>query len=157
MQTLETQALFNAEYDTDDYDTFEDIVRALADNIGYKDNRRDKRFIVKFHDIIYEPDEDTYNKYFGDFCDWVYINTMDTLADASIVTEDLLTSYTVGHYRAFKVYIPEITKDNIYELAKKIYDETQDPDYVDNYITTTNLLQEIEDNYVDWWKDYINE
>ena len=140
------------------------IYNELMKHEGFKDNRTDSRYVVKFHDIFYYmPDE--YEKeheaeidnLFEDFCGWQAEGVEDYAIENNIDIDNMLTRMCCGHYRAFIVDIPEITNDNAIELAMEIYDEVgyEGNYYVDNYIKITNYLQDMEDNYMEYWFDFI--
>ena len=163
IKTLEARAMFEREYDEEEIDDLMDIYEDVVKNIGFTDNRRDQRFIVKFHDICYYmPDEETCEKYefnfdgwFGDFCDMQYENIMDELKQLDIDVDDLLTKTCCGSYQAFNLYIPEITEDNAIELTMQIYNEGLNCEYASKYAHTVAVLQDLEDNYVEYWLDYL--
>ena len=166
MNRLETQALIEdtGNYDEEDTEYILDICEALAKHIGFEDNRRDSRYIVKFHDIFYYMPDEYYKEHaqeldswFEEFC-WQESEFIeDELKEKNIDLDYMLTRYDIGHYRGFLVDIPEITNKNIAELAMKIYDEFgyEGVEYPGNYIYTVNLLQTLEDNYVDYWINYL--
>ena len=163
---LEAQALIEetGNYDEDDTEYILDIYEELTKNIGFEDNRKDSRYIVKFHDIFYYMPDEYYKEHtqeldscFEDFC-WQENEFIEyELKEKDIDIDYMLTRQYVGHYRAFIVDIPEITKENAVDLAMKIYDEFdyKGKEYVKNYIYTVNLLQTLEDNYVDYWINYL--
>lgn len=166
MNKLEARAIIEAEggYEEDGVDEIMNICESLAKHIGFEDKRHDKRFIVKFHDIFYYmPNEleeeygDTMNMLFDDFCNMEYDFIKSDLEDSHIELDYMLTRYDVGHYQAFVIDIPEITDENIAALAMNIYDEYgwEGINYVENYIHTVNLLQDLEDNYMDYWIEFL--
>ena len=58
MKEMEAQILFEQEYDEYEVVDLMWIYRDIIKHIGFKDRRRDNRFVVKFHDIFYfEPKE----------------------------------------------------------------------------------------------------
>lgn len=167
MNKLEAQAIIE---NTGNYveEEIEDILKVydeLIKNIGFKDNRMDSRYIVKFHDIFYlEPEMkqdseeyELYNDLFESFCYDQSEIIEEQLIENNIDIDEMLTRQSVGHYQAFIVYIPEITKENATELAMQIYDEFnyKGEEYVKNYIFTVNLLQDLEDNYPEYWIDFL--
>lgn len=166
MAKLEAQAILENEGYDENYDIeyILEIYDELEKNIGFKDERRDKRFIVKFHDVFsyipkkMEENEDLLWDIFSEFCDEEHDCIMEDLKENDIDTDILLTTHNYGHYAGFNVEIEEITKDNLVELAAKIYDEVdyKGAKYVKDYIYTVNLLQSLEDNYVDYWIDFLD-
>lgn len=166
MNKLEAQALIEdtGNYDEEETEYILDICEALAKHIGFEDNRRDNRYIVKFHDIFYYMPDEYYKEHaqeldswFEEFCSQESEFIEDELKERNIDIDYMLTRYDIGHYRGFLVDIPEITNKNITELAMKIYDEFgyEGVEYPANYIYTVNLLQDLEDNYVDYWINYL--
>lgn len=145
-------------------DTYEDVCK----HIGFKDTRRDKRFVVKFHDIFYyEPTSKRYRKryenivddFFKSFCEDQYEWIEGECNEANIDIDRMLTRQTCGHYSAFVVDIPEITQENAAQVAMDIYDGLaygDDSDhYASDYVRVVGMLQDMEDNYMEWWLDYI--
>lgn len=161
MNELEARALLERTgnyYDEEDIDYVITIWRVLAKHKGFEDNRRDKRFVVKFHDIFYYAPDEIPEYLFYDFCEMCYDNITDNAFENNIIIDDMLTRYDVGHYRAFKVDIPEITDDNILELAEEIWNELalDGIDYVEDYIKIVKDLQDLEDNYMQYWLGFID-
>ena len=164
MNKLEAQALIenSGNYDEEEIEDVLDVYKELMKNVGFEDNRRDNRYIVKFHDIFYYmPDEaesaEEVDGLFENFCYDQSEMIEDELKENNIDIDSMLTNYDVGHYRAFLVDIPEITKENAVDLAMEIYDEFnyKGKDYVKNYIYTVNLLQDLEDNYMEYWIEFL--
>ena len=166
---LEVRMLAEAKgYEEEDVDYIADIYKELMKHKDFKDNRRDKRFIVKFHNISwYMPDEkelsdeeqEAFEWRFEDFCEQQYhLVLLDIRDNAPMELREMLTSYDVGHYPAFMVDIPEINEDNALDLAIQIYDEYnwKGEDYVKSYIYAVNLLQDLEDNYMEYWFEYLD-
>lgn len=164
MQTIEAQAIIENTGDYDDYDveyileTYEELMK----NVGFEDNRHDKRYIVKFHDICYyttydENEEEEFWGLFDAFCEDQVEWIEDGIREEGTDTDIMLTRMNVGHYQAFLVDIPEITKDNAIELAMKIYDEVgyRGKEYVRSYIYMVNMLQDLEDNYMEYWFNFL--
>jgi len=164
MQTLEAQAIIENTGDYDDYvvgyilETYEELMK----NVGFEDNRDDKRYIVKFHDICYytaydENEEEEFWNLFDMFCEDTIRNIEEELEAEDVDIDIMLTRMNVGHYQAFLVDIPEITKDNAIELAMKIYDEVgyRGKEYVRSYIYMVNMLQDLEDNYMTYWIEFL--
>ena len=144
-------------YDEEDIEYIMDIYNELVKHIGFEDKRRDKRFIVKFHDVFYYTpegmDEETFNTWFEDFCRWEYDYILDQAKEKNIDIDEMLTRMNVGHYQAFLVDIPEITEENAVDLAMDVFDEMEynGCEYVKNYIEVVNMLQDLEDNYMEEW------
>lgn len=169
MGELEIRAVAESKgYEEEDVDYIADIFNELMKHKDFKDNRRDKRFIVKFHNISwYMPDEkelsdgeqNAFEWRFEDFCEQQYhLVLLDIRDNAPMELKEMLTSYDVGHYPAFMVDIPEINENNALDLAIQIYDEYnwKGEDYVKSYIYAVNLLQDLEDNYMEYWLDYLD-
>lgn len=163
MNKLEAQAIIEStgNYIDEEIEDVLDVYEELIKNVGFEDNRKDNRYIVKFHDIFYYMPDGTeaaeLDRLFENFCYDQAEMIEDELKENNIAIDYMLTRYDVGHYRAFKVEIPEITKDNAADLAMKIYDEFnyEGKDYVKDYIYTINLLQDLEDNYMDYWIEFL--
>ena len=139
--------------------------KILREHMGFEDKRRDGRYIVKFHDIFYyTPEEFTrtkeYDSLFENFC-WIKSGEIESkMLEKNISIDMLLHPMYVGHYQAFVVKIPEIKEDtDIIQLAMDIYDEFpfHHKEYIEGYIYIVNLLQELEDTYMDQWIDYMEE
>ena len=170
MNKLEAQIMIEdtGNYDEDDEETILEIYDELIKNKGFEDRRRDKRFVVKFHDIFYyAPEEientDKFDSLFEFFCEDMYNVVCMTIEEdtpkdtINIDLDDMLTKQCVGHYQAFVVDIPEITDDNAVELAMNIYDEFPyyGKEYVKKYIKAVNTLQDLEDNYMEYWLEHL--
>lgn len=169
MGELEIRAIAESKgYEEEDVEYIADIFKELMKNKDFKDKRRDKRFIVKFHDIFwYMPDEkelsneerNAFDWRFEDFCEQQYhLVLLDIRDNAPMELDEMLTRYEVGHYHAFMVDIPEINENNALDLALQIYNEYnwKGEDYVKSYIYTVNLLQDLEDNYMEYWLEYLD-
>lgn len=163
VKKLEARTYYEQNYDEYEVEDLMDIYERVMSHVGFTDNRRDSRFIVKFHDIFYcWPDEEkecegTLDALFEDFCTCTYEDIMDTLRESNIDIRSLTSSRPCGHYDAFIVDVPEITKDNAIELAEKIYIEVGNGgSYIDDYVFVVNMLQALEDNYMDEWIDFID-
>lgn len=164
MNKLEAQIVVEntGNYDEDDMDYILETYEELCKHIGFKDNRRDSRYVVKFHDICYYAPYDGDNEQefwnlFDEFCN-EQLEWMQEENKTEGIDEDLmLTRYNCGHYPAFKVDIPEITEENAIELAMNIYDEAgySGAEYVDSYIFMVNNLQAMEDNYMENWIEFL--
>lgn len=149
-------------------DEIDDVMKVYDDvmkHIGFVDNRSDSRFVVKFHNIFYYiPDEyereheDELNSLFEDFCATQYDWVMDDIREQGVDVRAMLSSRQVGHYDAFIVNIDEITEENAVDLAMQIYNEVgADSDtYASDYVVVVNVLQDLEDNYMEYWFDFID-
>ena len=166
MKELEARAFIECETDycEDDIDEIMDIYRRVVKHIGFEDKRSDKRYVVKFHDIIYcAPDglydEDEFIMVFNDFCRMWAGLIEDTLADKHIYLDSILHNRCLGSYQPFILGIPRITEDNSLELSIDIFDEFgwKGIEYVDNYVEVVNELQDLEDNYMEYWLEHIEE
>lgn len=163
MNNLEAKAIIEAtgNHDEEDTEYIMDIYKNVVKHIGFEDKRRDKRYIVKFHDIFYYmPDgveEAAADNLFERFCEDQADCISDALEEKHIDIDEMLHPMCVGHYQAFTVDIPEITKENAVEVAMLIYDEYgwRGDVYVDNYVYTVNVLQDLEDNYMDYWIEFL--
>ena len=156
---LEMQAIAEKEgYDEDEISEICDIYGELEKHIGFEDKRKDKRYVVKFHDIFYytpnmESDEMLY--LFDLFCQDMYENIDGNMSEYD--KDRMFSRIQCGHYPAFEVDILEITKDNLPELSMKIFDEVEyfGAEYVDLYIKLVNDMQDLEDNYMIYWIDFL--
>lgn len=168
MKELEIRMLAEASgnyYDEEDIDELIKVYRDVEKNVGFKDERRDKRFIVKFPEIFYympeeyeREHEDEINYLFGDFCDIQQEYIKDTLKEEGISVGDLLDQHSFcGHYQTFAIDIPEITEENAIEVAMNIFDEFDYywDKYASNYVRTVELLQDLEDNYMEYWFEFL--
>lgn len=163
---LEARLLLSRMYDEDCIDDIMDIYRDVAQHIGFTDRRRDERFIVKFHDILYyEPDEayedkDTHSYYdelFDQFCNSQYDYIADALQEIGVDVDNLLTSYNVGHYKAFKLYIPYIAQDNVIDVTEEIWANDLGCRYASEYVYVVNWLQDLEDSYMEYWIEFLKD
>lgn len=168
MNKLEARALIEntGNYEEEEIEEVIDVLEELEKHLGWEDERRDKRFIVKFHDIYYYiPDEwwsehvEEFNYWFDDFCNIQYDYVKGDLFDNGIDIDKLLTSRTVGHYEAFNVDMPYIGKDNIVQLAQEFYDEYnyEGGECVKQQIYVAELLKELEDNYMEYWLEFLED
>ena len=165
MNKLEAQIIVEntGNYDEEDIEYILETYEELEKHIGFEDNRRDNRYVVKFHDICYytpkelEEDDDKFWNLFDAFCQDQVEWLEEENKTEGIDEELMLTHVYVGHYPAFRVDIPEITKENTIEKAMEIYDETgyRGPEYVKSYIFMVNNLQAMEDNYMDMWIEFL--
>ena len=168
MNKLEAQIIVEntGNYDEEDTEYVLETYEELDKHRDFKDNRRDKRFIVKFHDIFYympeefERDhEDLVDSLFEDFC-WQQSEYIEDAAREEDIDMDIMFSNMyVGHYQAFLVDIPEITDENIIDLAMNICDEVgyKGKEYVKGYIYLVDLLQDLEDNYMTYWIEFLKD
>lgn len=165
MNKLEAQIIVEntGNYNELDMEYILETYEELEKNIGFEDRRRDSRYVVKFHDICYySPNEEIVSEsefwdLFSAFCD-EQIEWMDEENKEAGIDEGLmLAHYNCGHYRTFRIDIPEITKENTIELAMKIYDETgyRGEEYVKSYIFMVKNLQAMEDNYMENWFEFL--
>lgn len=163
MNKLEARIIIEdtGNYEEEEIEEVLDVYEEVMKHVGFKDERRDKRFIVKFHDIFYyAPEEientDEFNYLFDEFCEQQY-DYVTGQEDINI--EEMLSPMYVGHYQAFAVDIPEITEENAIDLSMKIYDEFnyKGGQYVKDYICIVDLLKDLEDNYMDYWIEFLEE
>ena len=168
MNKLEAQVIVEAtgNYDEIDVDYIMEAYEELMKNLGFEDKRRDNRYVVKFHDIYYyTPDEymdkhgDTYDVLFEDFCNMQYDYIMEDATENNIDMDIMLSHMCVGHYETFRVDIKNITDENAIQLAMDIYDEVgyRAAEYVKGYIYLVNVLQDLEDNYMEYWIQHIED
>lgn len=169
MNKLEARALIEntGNYDEEEIEEVVDVLEVLEKHMGYEDNRSDKRFIVKFHDIFwYTPEEFTNTEEFNDlfdmFCNEQYDYFMEGMSDQGITKTsvgNMLDRLYCGHYQTFKIEMPYIREDNIVELAQDFYDEYnyEGGQFVEDYITVKNALQDLEDNYVAYWIQFLKD
>lgn len=147
----------------------EDYLPIVKTHIGFKDERRDKRFVVKFHDICYytntqdtneekaDMDEEAFNNLFEMFCKDMYETTEQVMKENHMDERSLFRMHEVGHYQAFEMIIPELTEENYLDKALEIYNECLSPSYIDNYTKLSDHLQDMEDNYMTYWLDFLRE
>lgn len=165
MNKLEAQIVVEntGNYDEEEVEEILEVYETVMKHVGFKDDRRDSRFIVKFHDIFYyEPkdikDTDEFNNLFDAFCSDMYDNITEQAHEKNIFIPEMLHPMHVGSYQAFVVDIPEITNDNAIDIAMKVYDEFNynGKEYVENYIYLVDLLQDLEDNYMKYWFEFLD-
>lgn len=163
---LETKLVLQA-HGYDEYDIEEildDYLPAVKQHIGFTDERSDKRFIVKFHDICFftntpeDMEQEDFDNLFATFCGIQYEWVMECLEEKYINEQGIFQTHDIGHYRAFE-YIPEngITEDNVLDVTMDIYDKGLSPDYIHDYTYLVDRLQELEDNYLDWWVQFLKD
>lgn len=167
---LETRLLLQrAGYDEYDIDEIiDDYLPDIKRHIGFRDERSDKRFVVKFHDILYftntdgddkDMDEEEFDRLFESFCEFMYDGVECLIREQCLLTErQLFRTGDVGHYQAFE-YIQEekVTEDNVLDIATEIFDNALSPYYFDDYVKIVNYLQDMEDNYVEYWLDFLRD
>ena len=156
---------FSGDFEIEEF--LEDYLPEVKKHIGFKDERDDPRFVVKFHDIcFYTNTQDTsdekadmteseFDSLFGTFCTDMYENTKQFMVEEGISDSELFRIRDVGHYKAFEKIIPELTKENYLDIALEIYNEGLSPDYINEYTKLSYYLQEMEDNYVTYWLDFL--
>ena len=165
MNKLEAQIIVQntGNYEEEEIEEVLDVYEEVIKHVGFKDERRDKRFIVKFHSIFYympeeyeKEHEEEFNYLFDEFCEQQYDYI---IGQEDIDANEMLSPMYVGHYQAFVVDIPEITEENAIDVAMKAYDEFnyKGGQYVKNYIYLVDLLKDLEDNYMDYWIDFLEE
>lgn len=169
MHRLEARALIEdtGNYDEEEIEEVIDVLEVLEKHMGYEDNRSDRRFIVKFHDIgWYTPEKFAYTNEFNDlfdmFCNEQYEYFMEGMSDQGITRAgvgNMLDRTYCGHYQTFKIDMPYIGEDNIVQLAQDFYDEYNydGGQYVEDYITVKNALQDLEDNYMEYWIQFLKD
>lgn len=165
MNKLEAQAIIEktGNYDKEDMEDIMNIYDEVVKHIGFEDKRRDKRYIVKFHDIFYytpeeiQKNEVTFDMLFENFCNQQVEYMEEYFFEKKIYIDDMLHPMYVGHYQAFIVDIPEITSENAAEITMNVYNEFpyEGDKYVKNYIEVVNTLQDLEDNYMDYWIEFL--
>ena len=145
----------------------EDYLPEVKKHIGFKDERDDPRFVVKFHDIcFYTNTQDTsdekadmteteFDSLFGTFCTDMYKNTEQFMLGEGISDSELFSIHDVGHYKAFEKIIPELTEENYLDIALEIYNEGLSPDYINEYTKLSYYLQDMEDNYMTYWLEFL--
>ena len=165
MNKLEAQIVVEntGNYDEEEIEEIIEIYETVMKHVGFKDNRRDSRFVVKFHDIFYYApreieDKDEFNSLFDAFCNDMYECIIEQAHEKNIDIDEMLHPMYVGSYQAFMIDIEEITKDNAIDVAMRVYDEYSydGKDYVENYVYLVDLLQDLEDNYMEYWFDFLD-
>lgn len=155
----------NDDYELEEF--LEDYLPRVKAHIGFKDERSDSRFVVKFHDILYytntqdtneekaDMDEEEFNSLFDMFCNDQCEGTKWLMKDNHMDEQELFSRYDVGHYRAFELIIPELAEENYLEKALEIYNEGLSPSYIDDYTKLADHLQDMEDNYMTYWLEFL--
>lgn len=169
---LEIKAYYeSANYNEDEIPEILNIYTHLMEHVGFEDKRKDKRFVVKFPDVFYykpeltHEEDEIYESLFNAFCQDTYETVHDTLEDHNFGDKDAVRGMfkllNVGSYRAFRVPIDAITEDTAPTLAMDIFDEFYDGDrandYIDAYIDSVNAMQALEDNYMDYWVEFLTD
>ena len=156
---------FSGDFEIEEF--LEDYLPEVKKHIGFKDERDDPRFVVKFHDIcFYTNTQDTsdekadmaeseFDSLFGTFCNDMYENTEQFMAEEGISDSELFSIHDVGHYKAFEKIIPELTEENYLDIALEIYNEGLSPDYINEYTKLSYYLQDMEDNYMTYWLEFL--
>lgn len=156
---------FSNDFEIEEF--LEDYLPEVKKHIGFKDERDDPRFVVKFHDIcFYTNTQDTedekadmteteFDSLFGTFCNDMYENTKQFMEEEGISEYKLFGAYDVGHYRAFEKIIPELTEENYLDITLEIYNEGLSPEYINDYTKLSNYLQSMEDNYMIYWLEFL--
>lgn len=160
---MEARAMFEQRYGEgdDNVDDAMEYYKTLAKHIGWEDKRKDDRFIVKFHDIVYYASEiDNFDVIFENFCMLTYNDVICELDEMDVDTDHNLTFLaTRGNYRSFKVKMPCINDDNIVDLAEAFLYE-QGPivshNWAEEHIAIVDALQCLEDTYFKQWLDYLD-
>ena len=165
MNKLEAQIVVEntGNYDEEEVEDILEVYETVMKHVGFEDKRRDSRFIVKFHDIFYYApkeieDTDAFNSLFDNFCYDMYDNITEQAHEKNIDIDEMLHPMYVGSYQAFVVDIEEITMENAAQVAMRVYDEFnyEGKEYVENYVYLVDLLQDLEDNYMEYWFDYLD-
>lgn len=149
----------NDGYDFEEF--IEDYLPRVKAHIGFKDERSDSRFVVKFHDICYytntpeDMTDEEFNSLFEMFCNDQYEGTKWLMEDNHMDERELFSIHDVGSYRAFEMIIPELTEENYLEKALEIYNEGLSPSYIDDYTKLSDHLQDMEDNYMTYWLEFL--
>lgn len=167
MNKLEAQIIVEntGEYDEEEIEDILEVYETVMKHVGFKNNRRDSRFVVKFHDIFYyapkemeDTDTDKFNGLFDAFCNDMYRCMIEQADERNIDIDSMLLRMYAGNYQAFAVDIEEITNDNTIDVAMKVYDEFNynGKEYVEDYIYLVGLLQDLEDNYMEYWFDFLD-
>lgn len=156
---------FSDDFEVEEF--LEDYLPEVKKHIGFKDERDDPRFVVKFHDIcFYTNTQDTqdekaymteseFDSLFDTFCNDMYENTKQFMKEEGIGGYELFALHDVGHYKAFEKIIPELTEENYLDIALEIYNEGLSPDYINEYTKLSCYLQNMEDNYMTYWLEFL--
>ena len=155
----------NDDYELEEF--LEDYLPRVKAHIGFKDERRDSRFVVKFHDICFytntqdmneekaDMTQEDFDSLFGMFCSDEYERTKCLMEEDHMSTGALFKRGYVGNYQAFEKIIPEITEENYLDVALEIFDEGLSPNYINWYTKLSDHLQDMEDNYMTYWLEFL--
>lgn len=161
LHRLEARAILEQEYGESDVEDVLYIYDSVVKHIGFEDKRRDKRFIVKFHDIFTVtptmPSEEFFDKMFDAFCSQQYDNYMEEMHTLGVNVNNVLQPNTIGHYRAFPLDIPHITEENTIDIAREVHDRWLGLHYVDDYVAMVEAMQAMEDSYLNDWLQYVKD
>lgn len=156
---------FSDDYDLEEF--LEDYLPRVKTHIGFKDERSDKRFVVKFHDICYytntqdtkdekaDMTQEEFDDLFEMFCSDQYEDTKLLMETGHMSMNMLFKWQQVGNYYAFEKIIPELTEENYLDKALEIYNEGLSPNYIDDYAILVRHLQDMEDNYMTYWLEFL--
>lgn len=166
---LETKIYLETKEEYDDCEIeeiMEDYLPRVRAHIGFCDERSDKRFVVKFHDILYftktegdekDMEQEDLENLFEWFCKDMYDGTecvVNEECHGTMMT--LMKQHNVGNYQAFEYIVEnEITEENAIDVACEIYDEGLSPYYIDDYVKLVNHLKDMEDNYMKYWIEFL--
>lgn len=153
----------------DDFDVEEiidDYLPRVREHMGFVDERSDKRFVVKFHDVCYftrpeegDMEQELFDDVFEAFCQNQYDFTKELIHEGcSLEERQIFKPVQVGHYDAFE-YVQEepITEENVLDVAMNIYNEGLSPAYIDDYVKIVEHLQDMEDNYMTYWLEFLRD
>lgn len=156
---------FNDDYALEEF--LDDYLPRVKAHIGFKDERSDPRFVVKFHDVCFytrtqdmgedkaDMTDEEFNSLFEMFCSDMYESTCQIMKDNHMNYRELFGIQDVGHYQAFEMIIPELTEENYLDEALEIYVKGLSPDYIDDYTKLADHLQDMEDNYMTYWLEFL--
>ena len=156
---------FSDDFEVEEF--IEDYLPEVKKHIGFKDERDDPRFVVKFHDICFytntqdakdekaDMTETEFNSLFGTFCTDMYENTEQFMEEEGISGRELFSIHDIGNYKAFEKIIPELTEENYLDVTLEIYNEGLSPDYINEYTELSDYLQNMEDNYMTYWLEFL--
>lgn len=167
MNKLEARILIEntGNYVEEEIDDVMEVYEELEKHLGWEDERRDSRYIVKFHDIFYYMDDEWEKEHeqelydlFDMFCNMMYDDTKEEENYNNIDVSRLLASGYTGHYQSFCVDMPNITEENIVELTQDFYDEFnyEGKEYVKEHIKEVEILKSLEDHYIEYWFDFLS-
>lgn len=141
------------------------VYKRVVSHIGWRDTRRDKRFVVKYHDVFRymparfndESSEQIFLDMFGSFCSTEYEQIQEQMEEHNIDEDQILGKYA-GHYCAFTLDIDEITEDNALDITCRIYDDNPyiyNEQWLDDHIFVVDMLKREEEHYMQYWVDFI--